>query len=270
MAGSTVRTVGYRQSDLPLTPVEGLVSDAPIVVLGWGADGETTERIALPGDYDPAVAVPLVLFAHGSSTDESSVLGTSMVKVYTALLQAGYAVASSSQHGNNWGNDASVQDLESLYRDVADRVDVENRAFLLAESMGGLSSLRLAAEGDVPVAAWAGIYPVTDLGAAWQDGERRADIRSAFGIRPDGSDYALRTAGADPALIDPSAFDGLAMRFYASWQDTVVPAQEHSQAFLRRVVGHVSEGALVTHVGNHGDPSAFRPTDIVAFFDRNR
>jgi hypothetical protein len=99
----------------------------------------------------------------------------------------------------------------------------------------------------------------------------RADIQKAFGIspiRPD--DYYARTIGADPMRADPGRFAGLAMRFYASREDTIVPASLHSEMLMRRLDGRASEAVLVPHIGQHGDPTAFLPADVVSFFDRHR
>ena len=200
--GSTIRTLGYRQAATPLSPVPGLVSRAPIVLWGWGAG--TEERISLPGDYDPAVPVPLVLFAHGSRQDENSVVRHPESDVYAALLDAGYAVAASSQHGSNWGNEDSVRDLRLLYRSIADRFELEGGVFLLAESMGGLSSLTFAADGQVPVVAWAGIYPVTDLRAAWLDNPVQHTAHRGR-LRPRARRHRLRAAdgGLGPDAAGP-------------------------------------------------------------------
>jgi hypothetical protein len=269
-AGSEVMAVGYDGSVASLAAAPGLGGHAPIVVWGW--EGGTRRRLSLPADHDPAVPVPLVLFAHGSRQTETAAALEPIGDVSEALLDAGYAVASSEQHGTNWGNPASVRDLESLYRYVDDLVGVDGPVFLLAQSMGGLSSLTLAAEGRVPVAAWAGIYPATNLGAAWDSpGLQHDDIANAFGIsptRPD--DYDTRTYGSDPMRVDPARFEGIAMRFYASQDDTVIPPDLHSEQLMRRLAGRASEAVLVPHIGQHGDPSAFRPADVVAFFDRHR
>jgi hypothetical protein len=270
LAGSEVMAVGYDGSVAPLAAAPGLVGHAPIVVWGW--EGGTRRRLSLPADHDPTVPVPLVLFAHGSRQNENAAALEPVGDVSQALLDAGYAVASSAQHGTNWGNPASVRDLESLYRYVDDVVGVDGPVFLLAQSMGGLSSLTLAAEGRVPVAAWAGIYPATNLRAAWDSGGlQRDDIENAFDIsptRPD--DYYAHTRGSDPMRADPDRFEGIAMRFYASQDDTVVPSALHSEKLMRRLAGRAPEAVLVPHIGEHGDPSAFRPGDVVAFFDRHR
>ena len=45
--------------------------------------------------------------------------------------------------------------------------------FLLGQSMGGLSSLQIAAKDRLDVTAWAGIYPVTSLRSMWGSSETR-------------------------------------------------------------------------------------------------
>lgn len=263
-AGSSIGAIGYRQSRVPLPPTTGF--DAPAVT--WRPGAGTAQHIALPAGYDPGEPVRLVVVAHGSGDQELAVLEPGMVEVYTALLEAGYAVASSAQHGNNWGNGVSVADIRKLYEYVDARYPVES-VFLLAESMGGLSSLRAATEPGLPVAAWAGIYPVTSLHAVWRGGgQYQAAIQAAFHISS-GEEYHARTAGADPTLMAPEAFAGLPMRFYASPADTLVPERTHSRRLAQRVAGHALEAVVVPHAGEHGHTSAFMPVDLVRFFDRH-
>jgi pimeloyl-ACP methyl ester carboxylesterase len=264
--GSTVGALGYRLSAAPITAGTGIEGRAPSSSWGWGPG--TAQHIALPASYNPTVGVPLVIYAHGSSGNELSVLESPAVRVYTAMLNAGYAVASSSQHGNNWGNAASAGDIIALYKYVNARYPV-SQVFLLGHSMGGLSTLQVAAARSVPIAAWAGIYPVTNLGWFWT-GPYRSAIRAAHGIALNGSDYATRTAGRDPALFAPALFDGLPMRFYASADDEVVPEALNSRMLAGKVAGHAIESEVVPHVGAHGDPTAFKPRDLVDFYNRYR
>jgi hypothetical protein len=266
--GSSVGALGYRLSAAPVTAGSGIEGRAPSVSWGWGPAG-TAQHVALPAGYDPAVGVPLVIYAHGSSGGELSVLDPHAVRLYTALLNAGYAVASSSQHGNNWGNRASVADIAALHAYVDARYPV-SQVFLLGHSMGGLSTLKVAADRSLPVAAWAGVYPVTNLGSFWGGGTYRTAIRTAYGVALNGADYATRTAGHDPTLFHPAVFSGLPMRFYASPDDAVVREAANSRMLAGRVAGHALEAEVVPHVGEHGDPTAYKPRDLVDFFNRHR
>lgn len=267
--GSSIGALGHRLSAAPLTAAPAIENRAPSVVWTWGRGG-TANHVALPADYDPTRPLPLVIYAHGSTDTELSVLDRGTVRAYTALLQAGFAVASSSQHGNNWGSQAAQDDLVGLYHYVNERYPV-GPVFLLGESMGGLSSLQVAAHDRLDVAAWAGIYPVTNLRAMWERGWyfRRA-IAVAHGAAVDGSDYATRTSGADPMTLDPNLFAGLPMRFYASSDDTVVRAPDNSEALAARVAGLALEATVVPHVGGHGDPTAYQTRDLIDFFLRYR
>lgn len=266
--GSSVGPLGYGLSAAPIAAGAGIEDRTHSASWGWGPNG-TALHIALPAGYDGTEPLPLVIYAHGSTGTELSVFGEHLNDVYTALLASGYAVASSSQHGNNWGNTASVDDLTALYEYVNVRYPV-GEVFLLGQSMGGLSSLQAAAADDIPVTAWAGIYPVTNLRAMWDQGRYRSQIAGAHGALTDGTDYAAKIAPHDPTTYDPSVFDGLPMRFYASPEDRIVPASQNTDTFASAVSGHATEGEIVPHVGEHGDPTAFNVIDLIRFFDRHR
>lgn len=272
---SDARALGSQHGIGPVAARAGIVT--PVVRTGvedvgpsaqWTPDSAGQNiHIALPKGYDSRTPVPLVLACHGNNEDELFPLGLAN-PVYVSLLGAGYAVASSYQHGNNWGSQASVDDLARLYRYVRDRYAI-GPVLLLAQSMGGLSSLNAIAKGAIPgLAGFAGIYPVTNLATMYAAGTYAGTIRTAYGIASDGSDYASKTAGFDPMLNDKTAFQRLPMRFYASTADTQVARANNSDALAAKVADYAPEAVVVSATGDHGDPSHFQGADLVAFFNR--
>jgi acetyl esterase/lipase len=232
------------------------------------AAGEQSVRIAMPAGYDSRIPVPLVLYMHGSGGNATSPITDIDTTVYSALVANGFAVASSDQHGNNWGNDSAVADMVTLYKYVTARYAV-GPILLMGQSMGGLSSLRTLAARQIPgVVGWLGIYPVTNLANLYSLGTYTSAIKTAYGIASDGSDYASKTAGADPNLLDASLFRGVPMRFYASTGDAVVPRAQNSDLLAARVANINPEATIVVCSGNHGDLSHFQPSDVVSFFNR--
>ncbi len=248
------------------SPTRTLEAAAPSVFHGLPAVSGQNIRIALPRDYDSRIPVPLVLYAHGSGQTATAPTSDGGGGIYRSLVTNGFAVASSDQHGINWGNQASVDDLVDLYRYILARHAV-GPVILMGQSMGGLSSLLALAERRIPgVVGWLGVYPVTNLRSMF-DGGFTQQVRNAYSLANDG-EYAAKTAGHDPNLMDAGAFRGVPMRFYASPADTLVPKATNTDLFAAKVATLAPEATVITASGEHGDQSHFQPSDALAFFQR--
>lgn len=121
--------------------------------------------------------------------------------------------------------------------------------------MGGVSGLLTARYRTNYVVGWMGTYPVCSLSNLYSLGTYTADMRAAYNIAPDGSDYAIKTAGHDPVLLSPSTWNGLRMRMWASYSDAAVPRAQNEDVLKSLADGHATEDTIVTTTGNHGDPS---------------
>ena len=189
------------------------------------------------------------------------------VELREALLAEGHILAASNAHGDNWGNADAIADYNALYADAAARYTV-NKVIFISQSMGGMSGLLCVEDGTIPVDGWLGIYPACNL--AWcyaQGGSFLVSIKAAYGIASDGSDYAAKTAGHDPVLLDGTAFT-IPTRFYASAGDTRVTKADNSDAMALVVDAYATENDVVVCSGAHGDPSHFQPSDVVSFIER--
>lgn len=217
-----------------------------------GATLETGEA----GGYRYTLLVPqscpaaaLCLYVGGvGETEDAPTRDPLKREVERALLAGGYAVAASAAGNNAWGHPDAVAGYAAMVDHLRPRF---GRVVILSQSMGGLAGLNLLARRD-DIRDWYGIYPVCSLPAMWDDGRGRfaGDIRRRFG----GEDFA----GADPLALPPDAFRGKRLRLAASYEDTVVPRADHGD----RLIGAV----VVPCTGDHGDPSHFRPADVVEFF----
>lgn len=185
----------------------------------------------------------VVIYAHGAGGDENDIASDrTIAPIARELIHRGYAVADDRAHGNAWGNRASVQDYLALLDAL--RARGLKRVYLLAASMGGLSSLQLLDRARVQ--AWVGIDPVCDPGSLSQ---YRRQIRAANG-------------GVLPARIRPRRLRGLRMVFAASYQDQVVPRRANTDACAadaRRDRGRVT---VRDEHGPHVAPSHFPPEQI--------
>lgn len=216
----------------------------------------------------PTTAQGLVIYHFGmGETSTAPMTDTRKNALIEAVRVAGYIVASTSDHGNNCGNAAGLADYIELLNYCVDIWKV-NRIIHLSQSMGGLSGLLTASNRTLPVRGWAGIYPVCNLQNFHDNVTFTADVRTAYGIAGDDSDYATKTAGHDPVLLSASLYGGLRMRFYASPDDVVVPKVDNSDVMSALVAGKAAENTIVVCSGDHGDPSHFQSADLISFLDR--
>lgn len=203
----------------------------------------------------------LVVYHHGSGETEASYYyAPEKADLREALATAGYTVATSNAHGNNWGNQAAIDDYAALIAHVRSGHTV-NRVLHLSQSMGGLAALTGISTGELEADGWAGIYPACNLAACYSS--FAAAIDTAYGIS---GDYAAKTAGHDPLLRAAGSYT-VPMRFYASPDDVTIPKTTNSDAMSAHCTS-APERTVVVCSGVHGDPSHIQPTDLLAFFAR--
>jgi pimeloyl-ACP methyl ester carboxylesterase len=222
----------------------------------------------LAATITPSTAATLVIYCHGAGeTSLDAFTNTNEVVVTSALVAAGYIVASSNGGGPNlWGNQTTQDAYAALYTYLAARYNI-TKVLFVGQSMGGLVSLNLIAAGTVPlVAGWYGIYPAANL-ASMYSGAFTAQIETAYGFSG-GANYAAATSGYDPVLEAAAAYAGIRYRMSASAGDTVVPKATNTDAFVALINGTVPESSILTASGDHGDSSAFNAADVLSFFSR--
>ena len=104
--------------------------------------------IAYPLTYNKNYPPTLVIYSHGSNTTvttnfkEDNMIN---MRAYGEFFtDNGYAFAASAQHGVNWGNQASVNDMNNLINWVKESYSINDKVNLLAHSMGGMPTLKFA------------------------------------------------------------------------------------------------------------------------------
>jgi hypothetical protein len=228
------------------------------------------------GGYAVRILVPsgwsnggkCVIYHHGAGeTAASLTTDTRKTDVVNRITDDGYLMASSTAAGNNWGNQAGLDAYAALEAYIATNYAPTATA-IFSQSMGGCTGLLTASQGGY--AGWFGIYPVCSLADMFDGnaGSFAADIRTAYGIAANGSDYSTKTAGFDPALLSSSLFDRLPMRFWASAGDTVVNKAANTDAMRAVVAGSMAESDLTVCTGDHGDASHFVPQEVSDFLAR--
>jgi hypothetical protein len=162
-----------------------------------------------------------------------------------------------------------VDDYEGLARYLLANYATSG-ILVVTQSMGTLPMLNLLKRQTVPIVAMYIIAGVTNLKYEYDNFPTFAgQIRTAYGIASDGSDYAAKTAGFDPNLADPRAFRGVPMRLSTYDADDTVPPAQNGTAFLAKVAPYASESSSVTYAGtSHIGGAAFVPSDTDTFFRR--
>lgn len=220
--------------------------------------------------YNAAVPTGVILYAHGADEIQTGLItDTLKFTCRDALINAGYILAGTNAHGNNWGNQISCDDHVALEKYVRANYNVKNVA-LWGQSMGGLDGLSVLAQAKIKLVGILLTYPVVSLANLYSlGGTYAAGIDGAYGITGIGNaTYSNLTYGQDPALKKGFSYRHVPIRMYASASDTVVPKAQNTDVLAAAVAGSCRESTVVVCTGNHGDATHFQPSDYVAFFDR--
>jgi pimeloyl-ACP methyl ester carboxylesterase len=206
-----------------------------------------------------------VVFTHGYAGSQDQILQSSaLFPLRDALVEAGYAIAASNGHGNNFGNPTSIEDQAQMIGDAESRLPGVTRIDLVGFSMGGLDALMLASEHRAPhLQAVLLLSPVCDQ-IAYLGSYFGGSIRAAFGHATGSAPPVI--ARSDPERQDPQSFSGVRYWFWMSPDDTTVPpAQTASMVgILKRAGVGVRYSPLS---GNHGDLSQLPPAVVVSWLN---
>lgn len=216
-----------------------------------------------------AAGAPLVIYCHNYTGNEQIApnAGGWAFPLVTASLAEGWRVAASNQHGNSWGNQASVDDLVDLYTMMNARQAV-TKVVLIGSSMGGVSATLAVPDGRIPIKGVALQDAVTNIADVYtpQTGfqDYSGTINTAHGITA----YNQLAAGRDPNTRPASDFTGVRWRIYQSTTDaTNVNPANNGNTWATKVAA-APEAALITHLGGHLATDVARPGDFVAFVKR--
>jgi predicted peptidase len=111
---------------------------------------EQQAYICVPANINKNNPPALVIYSHGSNTSITDNMEDSFMKdmhSYGVLFAANnYIFSASNQHGVNWGNRASVQDMINLKKWIEERYSIQPKINLIGFSMGGLPTLNFATQ----------------------------------------------------------------------------------------------------------------------------
>ena len=104
--------------------------------------------ICVPTNIDENNPPTVIIYSHGSNTTITDNMNEQFMKdmqEYGILFAShNYIFSASNQHGVNWGNSASVQDMLNLKKWIEERYSIQPKINLIGFSMGGLPTLNFA------------------------------------------------------------------------------------------------------------------------------
>ena len=252
---SVVRVARYTTSATAPAQVRVPASTQTITVAGERA------IVRLPARASAQTAIPVVIHFGGLNRDAD--MGSTWKPLADGALADGFAVATCDCHTNRYGSPAAMAGTTALWAAIQQMVPTTN-LYLSADSHGGAGALNAVTTG--ALTGVDGVYlveAVVDLRQRYVSG-RDAYIRAAYGISADGSDYAAKTAGYDPALRPASDFHGVPIYVTASPSDTTVPKSRHTDVLVAKLAATNSIRSKDA-TGGHGNASHFVAADHRAF-----
>ncbi|HRI05852.1 MAG TPA: alpha/beta fold hydrolase [Candidatus Dojkabacteria bacterium] len=121
--------------------------------------------ITFPIEIDPESPPYLVIYNHGSNTNVTTNTEDPFMKDMMAygryFAMRGYGFAASNQHGMNYGNQASIDDITKTISWFKENYKIQDKVNLLGFSMGGLPAIYFTVQNRESVNSLALLAPVT-------------------------------------------------------------------------------------------------------------
>lgn len=231
--------------------------------------GTDKALVCVPTAKADGVTSVLAIAAHGSGGNEQQINLARMVSTRDGWLDRGFIVASAMAHDRAWANNAALTDIVNVHAWVNAIWPVRD-TLLHGESMGGLTMLVLASKDMIPtIRAVASIDGALNMRHAYDNTAQAygSQIRAAYGIAADGSDYAAKTAGHDAVLLDMTTFNGLHLFIEGSPNDVHIPKAQNADVFVANLGANAEVLATRTGTGTHVTAENFFPNDVLAFMD---
>ncbi|WP_347452786.1 hypothetical protein [Acinetobacter thermotolerans] len=220
-------------------------------------------RIYLPTSYNDSTPIPLVIVFDGIGGSSTPTVRDS----YLPLLEQGVALCKSQGHGDSYGNPACMQSYLELFKKACEIAPI-GAVILVGNSMGAIAAQNALLTQSIPSVS--GLYltdPTYSLRQRYDNG-RKADISAAYNIASNGSDYAEKTKGYDPALRHWSQYMGLPIHIRASSGDTAVRLSEHGQKLKDYLSIHNDVTLIDTGTAGHNTADRFDATDLFSFIQK--
>lgn len=182
--------------------------------------------VYIPGS-DPGY--PPVLFTHQASGDQTFIDGSFMRPIVDYLTGRGFVCAASNLHGDNWGNDAAITDLENLLAHIDSNSNADvTRVYFVGLSMGMVTAASYLRNGTADVLAVASLVGCCDLDYMHDSVAFTAAIDNAYGSE---AAYLAAFNTRDPQTLAAAGyFAGVPVGMWWGSSDTTAGATQ-SQTF---------------------------------------
>lgn len=207
-------------------------------------------RLDLPGGTPIGVA----LFFHDRGADVDARMGEEWL---SALVDEGWAVASSDLHGDAWGSSASSADASNLATWATRQVGLAP-SLMIAEGMGALTSLNALIRSETPVACWYGVQSIVDMRTIGDVAGAEDEIAAAYGGAPSSRDNPLQNLEPLSSLADT-------FRIIGAESDELISNQENSQALAEGLRARDADAQYTGLPVGHDDSALFDSADLVGF-----
>lgn len=185
--------------------------------------------VVCPSRVAEGARVAFVSLSHGYTETHETMLAP-RGGLADLLLDKGWVVGATNNHGFQWGNEKALTSLRSLHAYAAGRWEVDQH-MMYGGSMGGLTVLNALRRGDADATATVALVSVVDTQA--MGGGYHGSIMAAYGVGSM-SELTVAQAGYDPARDDPSPFSGKNLWLNAGTSDTLVVKESHGDVLADR------------------------------------
>jgi hypothetical protein len=197
--------------------------------------------VHIPKDWKPDVDNTKVIIA-GHGYNATIGFTTSMSG---SLPDGGYIYAISNTHGNTWGNNQAISDLEEMRKWIVAHCGGSEKVYLNGFSMGNLVALNYIARYRDKVRAHVGEIGVCSLKNLYDNATFTASIQTAYGV----------TRFADiPVIYDPirnvEKYVDVPMMMWAGTSDTTVPHGLNTLPFVDKLS---KLGGMVMYIEEPGE-----------------
>lgn len=211
----------------------------------------------------------IILYMHGRTGNETAINFGAMTAIRNTLLdEREYIIVSPYAHGDSWGNNTVMNDVQAAY-DWVTAIWPKRTVHIMGGSMGANTAAVAYSRLNIPIDAVALFAPSISLEHVWSRGPGdagRETLQDAYGIAENGSDLLTKTDGHDALRIPASQFANVHMRLWASPGDEVISYAD-SVEFTQKLQAVSGDVILTTTTGDHGSHDAYRPAEIMAFFN---
>lgn len=236
------------------------------LVRKWGLPYTTqtdasTYQIMLPPTPAPSYNAVLYMKGFGESTQPLT-LNYEKAEVIDTFARAGFAIITPGDSQTYWGAGTDLDGAVNGIRELEQTYKID-KLVILAQSAGGIPAMLLFSQfGDyrIPSDVFVGIYPAFDLANMYANPLYTSSISTAYSGAPPDSH--------NPVLIDPSDWTDLHRKFVittASYDDTAVPREDHSDVLKASIGPFVRDFTIHTAQGDHGHRSHFQAATMLDY-----